>query len=60
MPQCVNNENLLTLHCGNYGFLSHDFDKNFVKAMVLLKSWSDEIFFGEREYLVLPHCTMLL
>ena len=36
--------------CGNYGnFLSHIFDKNFVKATVLLnkllKSWFHEIFF---------------
>ena len=42
------------------GILSRIFWKNFVKVTVLLnkllKSWFDEIFFGEREFLVFPHC----
>ena len=42
--------------CGNCrNSLSHFYRKNFVKAMVLLKklqkSWFDEIFFSEREFL---------
>ena len=45
----------LTLPCGNYGnSLSHIFGKNFVKVTFLLnellKSWFDEIFFGEIEF----------
>ena len=30
--------------------------KNFVKVTFLLKSWFHDIFFGEREILVFPHC----
>ena len=50
--------------CGNYGnSLSRIFDKNYVKVTVLinnlLKSWFDEIFLGEREFLVFPHCDVL-
>ena len=46
VPQCRN--------CRNS--LSHFYRKNFVKAMVLLNSWFDEIYFSEREFLVFPHC----
>ena len=53
----------LCTQCGNYGnSLSRIFGKNFVKVTVLLnkllKSWFDEIFFGEREFLVFPHCDL--
>ena len=46
-----------------YGnFLSIIFGKNFVKLTVLLnkllKSWFDELFFGEKKFLVFPHCTV--
>ena len=41
---------------------SHFFDKTSVKATFLLKkllkSWFHEIFFGESEFLVFPHCVM--
>ena len=51
--------------CGKYrNSLSHFFDKNFVKVTFLLaelpaKSWFDEIFFGEREFLLFSHCSIL-
>ena len=51
-------------HCGNLGnSLSHSFDKNFVKVMVLLnkllKSWFDEIFFRwEKISCFSTQCTM--
>ena len=42
--------------------LTH-FSKNFVNVTVLLnkllKSWFDEIFFGEREFLVFPQCGLV-
>ena len=49
--------------CGNYGnILSHIFGKNFVKVTALLKellkSWFDEIFFGESNFFLFPHCDM--
>ena len=50
VPQCRN--------CRNS--LSHFYRKNFVKAMVLLNSWFDEIYFSEREFLVFPHCASSL
>ena len=44
------------------GIRYHAFGKNFVKATVLLnkllKSWFDEIFFGEREFLLFPQCVV--
>ena len=48
-PHCVNSRVAYT-QCGNFGnSLSHFFDKNFVKATVLLnkllKSWFHETFF---------------
>ena len=48
----------------NYeNFLSHLFHKNFVKVMgllnKLLRSWFDEIFYDEREFLVFSHCGIL-
>ena len=43
--------------CGN--LLSRNFGKNFVKVTLLLKkllkSWFDEIFFGETKFFVFPH-----
>jgi len=49
--------------CGKYGnSLSPIFEKNSMKLRVLLnkllKSWFDEIFFGDREFLVCPHCVL--
>ena len=49
--------------CEIYGnLLSHFVDKNFVKAKFLLKklqkNWFYEIFFGESEFLVFPHCEL--
>ena len=47
--------------CGNYGnFLSHYFDKNFVKV-ISTKEVTKVVdftrnFFDESEYLVFPHC----
>ena len=34
---------------------SRIFGKNFVKVTILLKSWFDEIFFGESRFLNFPH-----
>ena len=46
--------------CGNYGnLLSHIFGKNFVKVTFLLKSWFDEIFFGESKFFNFPQCAEL-
>ena len=47
----------LIAHCKNYGSsLSRIFGKNSVKVTVilnkLLKSWFDEVFLGEREFIV--------
>ena len=47
--------------CGNYGnLLSRFFGKSFVKVTVLLKkllnSWFDEIFLGDSEFSIFPHC----
>ena len=39
-------------------FLSYFFDKNFVKASFLLKSWIHEFFFGERKFHVFPQCVL--
>ena len=49
-----NSANWRVTQCGNYGnLLSRIFSKDFVKVTVLLKkllkSWFDEIFFGEGE-----------
>ena len=49
--------------CGNYGnSLSRILGKIYVKVIIilnkLLKSWFDEIFFWEREFLVFPHGEM--
>ena len=52
--------------CGNYeNSLSHFFNKNFAKAMVVLKnklpkSWFHEIFFGEREFFIFPYSATLI
>ena len=49
--------------CGNYGnFLSHYFDKNFVKV-ISTKEVTKVVdftrnFFDESEYLVFPHCAV--
>ena len=44
------------------GILSCIFGKNFVKVTVLLnkllKSWFDEIFFGESKFFIFLHCVM--
>ena len=50
-----------TAQCGNdKNYLSHFFNKNFVKATgllkKLLKSGFHEIFFGETEFLIFPNC----
>ena len=39
----------------DYGKLSLFFGKNFVKVKFLSKRWSDEIFFGESKFFIIPH-----
>ena len=60
---CTQSVEIYDTQCGNYrNLLSHFFGKNFVKPTFLLKkllkSWFDEIFFGESKFFILPHCVL--